>query len=615
MAGGREKEAPYSQRTFPAAADEAMQTIGATTLDALDIGGNCLPPSEISRLANHFKGLRILFASHAAEPLGDWPETAKLSAGLRTFGAKNSGLTSIADGVLPESLQWLILTGNEMRELPTSGPPGAGRYGPELVKVALSGNRLRSLPPSIRYWRRVELLRLGGRGNAIENPPPALWSLPRLAFLGIGAKNFKLGDEARKAADELRSEREGSLPELPAETGAVVVQKRLGSGASGTGFLVSFTGEGGGSTSAVVKRFHALTGTDGDSEDEYRAQMALDCDDIVRAVATMPRMRSIVGHDGGSDGSRSRSALGGGAQRLRSHLGQGKRAKREPVVESTPESTLDVATDIGTVLEAVGDVQSVADPPSLLTISRDQYGTRREDEDGDSSYAIGQNLWRLPKRRGDGLLEVEVRAGEREERARVVLSALLSIARAGAYLHGNHGHQGQSADDPAATAARLPPSLSPRVGLAHGDLYAHNILVGTVTREGRRQRRVLLSDFGSSFFYSKEGERAEVASSIQGIEVRAWAILAAEMLGRMGVRLGASDDSASSSSTSSSDKNPLASEDVGVVSAAATTIAGAGLPKKLLPLVLRCLRPKVPATRPRFAQIAAELVEMGAKDF
>jgi len=60
-------------------------------------------------------------------------------------------------------------------------------------------------------------------------------------------------------------------------------------------------------------------------------------------------------------------------------------------------------------------------------------------------------------------------------------------------------------------------------GIAHGDLYAHNILCD-------EQGNGLLGDFGAASFYPQDG--SEAAAALQRIEVRAFGVLLGELLAR-----------------------------------------------------------------------------------
>ena len=116
---------------------------------------------------------------------------------------------------------------------------------------------------------------------------------------------------------------------------------------------------------------------------------------------------------------------------------------------------------LGALLEWAPGLKSLGKPPSMQTITRDTYRP-------ESSF-----------------------------NANFILRVALSIAKAGAHLHSR--------------------------GLAHGDLYAHNILVDSRTGDAK------LADFGAAFYY---GPDAPHAAAYQAMEGRAYGFLLEELLVR-----------------------------------------------------------------------------------
>jgi len=106
-----------------------------------------------------------------------------------------------------------------------------------------------------------------------------------------------------------------------------------------------------------------------------------------------------------------------------------------------------------------GDYLNMAGPPSLASCSRDMYP---------AGFALS-----LP----------------------AVRRMTAAIASVGAHLHG--------------------------LGIAHGDLYAHNLLY-------QADGRCLLGDFGAATFYPRDGQ--PLANALERIEVRAFGILLGEWL-------------------------------------------------------------------------------------
>jgi len=116
---------------------------------------------------------------------------------------------------------------------------------------------------------------------------------------------------------------------------------------------------------------------------------------------------------------------------------------------------------LGALLEWAPKLHSLGRPPSLETVTRDTYA------DGAAFSAA------------------------------FIERVALCIARAAEHLHG--------------------------VGLTHGDLYAHNILVDD-TGEAK------LADFGAAFFYG--GSDASNGLDYEAMEVRAYGVLLHELLAR-----------------------------------------------------------------------------------
>ena len=116
----------------------------------LDIGGNLF--TQLPDLANlGFDNLDTLFVSGNRMALDiRWPLPPRLrvfgeflkpllrgKTKLVVAGAKNSGIREIRAGVLPRGLEWLILTGNKLTELPRDAVNLT-----QLKKVALANNQL-----------------------------------------------------------------------------------------------------------------------------------------------------------------------------------------------------------------------------------------------------------------------------------------------------------------------------------------------------------------------------------------------------------------------------------------------------------------------------------------
>ncbi len=146
------------------------------SLEILDLSGNQL--SELPQDLSRFKKLKRLFLTanqfrHIPPVLSQCPQLVMVSF-------KGNALTQFAEASLPEQLEWLILTDNQLTELPDD----FGRYT-KLRKVALAGNQLSWLPDSMQQCRQLGLLRLSL--NNFESFPDWLFELPKLAWLALGA--------------------------------------------------------------------------------------------------------------------------------------------------------------------------------------------------------------------------------------------------------------------------------------------------------------------------------------------------------------------------------------------------------------------------------------------
>lgn len=146
----------------------------ADTLEVLDLSNNQLDalPADFGRL----KKLKILFLSnnqfkHLPVELGDCPD-------LEMIGFKANQIKQVAEASLPKKTRWLILTENQIEQLPDS----MGQLH-RLKKLALAGNRLTSLPDSMADCQNLELVRLSA--NQLTHLPDWLLQLPKLSWLAF----------------------------------------------------------------------------------------------------------------------------------------------------------------------------------------------------------------------------------------------------------------------------------------------------------------------------------------------------------------------------------------------------------------------------------------------
>lgn len=144
----------------------------ADTLEILDLSGNELStlPDDFDRLHK----LRILFCSdnqftHLPDVLGKLPR-------LSMVGFKANKINTVSAASLNKSLRWLILTDNQISELPAE----IGLCT-NMQKLMLAGNQLQTLPPEMSACTKLELLRIAA--NRLNELPAWLLKLPRLSWL------------------------------------------------------------------------------------------------------------------------------------------------------------------------------------------------------------------------------------------------------------------------------------------------------------------------------------------------------------------------------------------------------------------------------------------------
>lgn len=189
----------------------------ADTLEVLDLSNNALTtlPEGLATLTR----LHTLFASsNRFERLP--PMLGRLPR-LDTLGFKANRIAQVPAQALAPTLRWLILTDNQVAEL----PPTLADCAP-MQKLMLAGNRLQRLPEGLGRLQRLELLRLSAnRFERVQHAlPEALLALPRLAWLAHAGNPFSAAQE--QAAPSQAAARPIAWDELQ-------LQALLGEGASG----------------------------------------------------------------------------------------------------------------------------------------------------------------------------------------------------------------------------------------------------------------------------------------------------------------------------------------------------------------------------------------------
>lgn len=215
----------------------------ADTLEILDLSGNALSalPDDFARLHK----LRILFASN--NPFTELPEVLGQCRQLSMVGFKANRIATVAGNALPPRLRWLILTDNQIDEL----PPQIGDCA-HLQKLMLAGNRLRFLPEELAACSRLELLRLAA--NRLDELPAWLFRMPQLAWLAYAGNPFGDALEAAALTD---------TPIAEIDWDDLRLQEQLGEGASGVIYRAELRERGGASRPVAVKLFKGAVTSDG----------------------------------------------------------------------------------------------------------------------------------------------------------------------------------------------------------------------------------------------------------------------------------------------------------------------------------------------------------------
>lgn len=237
----------------------------ADTLEVLDLSGNLLSalPTDLGRLQK----LKILFCSN--NPFTVLPEVLGDCPALDVAGFKACKIETVPPTALNPNLRWLILTDNNISELPE-----AIGYCSRMQKLMLAGNNLSSLPESLRYCENLQLLRISA--NRLPELPAWLCSMPRLAWLAFSGNDFS------------HIEPVTDLPFVKWDNLEIV--DVIGEGASGQIYRAQMR-EGFGKAVVAVKVFKGSVTSDGFPEDEMAVAIAAgEHEGLVRLVGR------IAGH-------------------------------------------------------------------------------------------------------------------------------------------------------------------------------------------------------------------------------------------------------------------------------------------------------------------------------
>ncbi|WP_082653608.1 leucine-rich repeat-containing protein kinase family protein [Pseudoalteromonas sp. H71] len=212
----------------------------ADTLEVLDLSNNNLSdlPDEFACL-HRLKRVFLSFNQfkHVPKVLAKCPA-------LIMVAFKGNQISKFAPNSLPKKIEWLILTDNNLHELPED----FGNYT-QLKKLALAGNKLKHLPTSMANCTNLELVRLSA--NNLTKLDDWLIELPKLTWLAFAGNDFNKAQCLTKS----------TLKNTPLES--FQLKKVIGQGASGVIHLAKAE-----QTSVAVKLFKGAITSDGYPLDE-----------------------------------------------------------------------------------------------------------------------------------------------------------------------------------------------------------------------------------------------------------------------------------------------------------------------------------------------------------
>lgn len=238
----------------------------ADSLEILDLSNNQIStlPDEIKQLTQ----LKIIFASNNLFEI--LPAALGTCPLLEMVGFKANQIKVVPEESLPFQLRWLILTDNQIAELPES--LGDCVY---LQKLALAGNQLTRLPKSTDQLQNLEFLRISA--NQMLAFPIQLLILPKLAWFSFSGNPF--------CESTLQSK---SLPEIASTD--YHLSEVLGQGASGVIYQANWADDFNQSNTfpeqIAVKVFKGEVTSDGYPEDELQVCLKVsDHKNLVKSIA------------------------------------------------------------------------------------------------------------------------------------------------------------------------------------------------------------------------------------------------------------------------------------------------------------------------------------------
>ncbi|WP_024851834.1 leucine-rich repeat-containing protein kinase family protein [Hydrogenovibrio kuenenii] len=247
----------------------------ADTLETLDLSNNQLSqlPEDLPRLHQ----LKHLFLNN--NQFESVPECLQDCPSLDLISFKSNRVRHLPENALPKQTRWLILTDNQLKELPNS----LGNHA-RLQKLMLAGNQLTTLPDSLEKCSQLQLIRLSA--NQLSQFPKCLLALPNLAWVAFSGNPFCRNAEATQHSAQSSTHSNltnASRPTLSLEH--IELHEVLGQGASGVIHRASMSTTANTLTvssaqidqneQVAIKLFKGEVTSDGYPQDELHANLLL----------------------------------------------------------------------------------------------------------------------------------------------------------------------------------------------------------------------------------------------------------------------------------------------------------------------------------------------------